>query len=437
MRKFTLFERALLAKEYLLKYQEMSKFPLKSPEEIDAFQLVKVKNVVELAYYGTRFYGQLYRKNGIHPGDIRTWADFEQLPTVTKDDIIDNHRDCIVDTRTGDKNLRVSRSSGSSGQMLEVIADTDRWVQAALIMLRMFRQSLSFEPFSRIALIYTSPYPFQSAWGLYRVKHLHTLTPPDELMNSLLHLRPSLIISYPSILLELTAMYPRKCNDLKVGGIATNSEHSTQEQRNQLSKAFRAPVYDEYSTEELSLVAFQCCYGKYHLQEDCVYLEILDLFGPKKMKFAQLGEIVGTSLLHNVMPFIRYRQGDLGSIVRLSCPCGNNGKELSDIAGRKNSSFKLPDGGLIPSGRVLDWTYKLVLEYSLPRIQYQVTQKTLCNVEVVVVARERDFSARHDRIIIDSFREQFGNGIQVSVRRVKAIPKTPAGKHIPILSLVK
>jgi phenylacetate-CoA ligase len=284
MRKFTPWEHMLLTKEYVLKYRAISRFPHKSPDEIATFQLMKITKIVELAYYGTRFYRNLYGEYGVHPKDIRTWADFKQLPTVTKSDIVNNQLDCIVDARKADKNLRVSRSSGSSGQMLEIVADTDRWVQSALIALRMYRKSLDFGPFSCGALIYTSRYPYQSAWGLYRVKYLHTLTPPGELIEDLLHLRPSFIISYPSILLELIAGFPRACSDLRVSSIATNSEHSTQQQRDELSKAFGAPVYDEYSTEELIFGGFQCRHGKYHLQEDGAYLEILDVEGPTELE---------------------------------------------------------------------------------------------------------------------------------------------------------
>ena len=438
LRHFTPWEKILLCKEYTLNYRRISKFPYSQPEEISEFQLAKVKELVSLAFYHTGFYHRLYTRHGIKPEDIKTWSDFGRLPPVSKSDIIENHADVIVDIKRGQRNLRVSRSSGSSGQMLNIVADSDRWIQSALLMLRMYSGSFGLGPFSRGALIYTSRYPFQSAWGLYKVHYLHTLTPPEDLMRNLERVMPTFIISYPSILSELAANYPRNCRALKVGALATNSEHSTQEQRDSLSAAFGCPVFDEYSTEELVLGGFQCAHGAYHLQEDCAYFEILDPDSSKIMPPSQIGEIVGTCLVNKTMPFIRYRQGDLGSIGKSNCPCGNNGRILSDISGRKNSAFKLADGRIIPSGRVLDWTYKLVLEYQLPITQFQITQRSMSEIDIaIVIGPEHSFRPQSDRVLVGSFKEEFGQSLSIRVNRVKSIPRTPAGKHIPIRSFVE
>jgi phenylacetate-CoA ligase len=363
--------------------------------------------------------------------------DFKNLPTVTKNDIIENQNDCIVEPRRHEKNLRVSRSSGSSGQILEIIAGTDRWVQSALLMLRMYQRALHFGPFDRGALIYTSQYPFQSAWGLYPVKYLYTLTPPSELISGLERIRPSYTISYPSILAELAALYPDRCNSLGVSGIATNSEHSTQAQRDHLSEIFAAPVFDEYSSEELILGGFQCEAGEYHLQEDCAYLEILETRSPQEVAPGATGEIVGTSLVHKVMPFIRYRQGDLAAITPSMCICGSSFRILGHIGGRRNASFQLRGGHTVPSGRILDWTYKLVLDFHLPIAQFQVIQHELHRMEVVIVtSTSADLTAPQHNVIMESFQTLFEASMDVEVRRVGTIPRTSAGKHMPIVSHV-
>jgi phenylacetate-CoA ligase len=437
LKSFSMQEQLLLIKAYAIDYRRMQKFPYMDPEFISNYQLAKIKRLITLAFNHTEFYRELYTRHGIHPQDINTWSDFEQLPLVTKQDMIDNHDSVIVDTKRGGKNLRVSRSSGSSGQMLSIVADSDRWVQAALLMLRMYSGAFKFGPFSRGALIYTSRYPFQSAWGLYKVHYLHTLTPAAELIKKLEAMRPTFIISYPSILFELAGNYPQRCRALKIRAIATNSEQSNQEQRDTLSMAFGCPVFDEYSTEELVLGGFQCTHRAYHLQEDCSYLEVVDPDSNQRLPEYHVGEIVGTCFANQTMPFIRYRQGDLGSIRKSDCECGNNGRILADIAGRKNSSFKLPGGKVIPSGRVLDWTYKLVLEYNLPITQFQVTQRSLSEIDVSVSIRAGESPDQLDHLLTTSFNQEFGQSFLVKVNFVESIPRTPAGKHIPIQSFVE
>jgi phenylacetate-CoA ligase len=152
----------------------------------------------------------------------------------------------------------------------------------------------------------------------------------------------------------LVSNFAEQCGKLRVKAISTNSEQSTQQQRDVMSDVFGCPVFDEFSTEEMSLGGFQCADKNYHLQEDCAYFEILDPVINRPLQEGWLGEIVGTCLINRVMPFIRYRQGDLGSIGASRCACGNNGRILANISGRKNSSFKLGDGSSIPSGRLLD-----------------------------------------------------------------------------------
>jgi phenylacetate-CoA ligase len=436
MRKFTSLEQLFLAKEYTFNYGRISKFLYLSHDQISEHQFRKIKALVNLAYHHTKFYQHLYTGHDIHPEDVRTWSDFEKLPPVTKSDIIVNHSDCIVDKKTSKRNLRVARSSGSSGQVLDIVTDSSFWIQTALMMLRMFQGSFHIDPCTRGALIYTSEYPFQSPTGLYKAYHLPTLTSVKDLISALNRLRPDFVTSYPSILMELIADFPEECSRLRPRAIATNSEHSTEQQRNTISAVFNSPVFDEYSTEEMSLGGFQCPNKNYHLQEDCAYFEILDPVAARPVPEGQAGEIVGTCLINQVMPFIRYRQGDLGSIAESQCLCGNNGRILTDISGRRNSSFKLSNGRIIPSGKILDWVYRLILDHKVPVAQFQIIQKTLDDVEIAIVARSNCAAAWNEQVLRNSFYENFGEFLSIQIKQVSEIPRTPAGKHIPIKSLI-
>ena len=433
MRRFTLREHAALVRIYLRDYPKLESFPALSQEEVAAWQLAALRGLIQLAYERSGFYRKLYTGYGIEPGDIRSWEDFRRLPTVTKDEILAHREEVLVDE--GGR-LRLVRSSGSTGQMLEIYADTQRLISAALLMLRMYRGSHRFSPWEKGALIYASRYPYQRSHAPYGLHYIHTLTPPGQILNQLTRLHPTYIISYPSILLELAALDARRCRELKVRALFTNSEHSSQAQRDTLAEVFGAAVFDEYSTEELCLGAFQCRHGLYHLQEDCAYLEVLHVEDDGQALAGQVGEIVGTCLINRAMPFIRYRQGDLGGITTASCGCGLDGRVLADLSGRKNASFRLPDGTQLPSGRILDWTYALVLSLTLPIAQFQVIQHAVDRVEVVVVGSP---AYRHDEcapVIAESFRAEFGAFFQVTVTPADFIPRTPVGKHIPIRSLL-
>jgi phenylacetate-CoA ligase len=437
MKQFTFAEYTKLMSRYFQDFRHISAFLQRPSDEIADIQFRKVQALVRLAYENTIFYKRLYSRNDIHPNDVTSWSEFKALPAIGKEDIIANHRGCIIDTRIASGQLRVTRSSGSSGQILDIVTDSAFWIQTALMMLRMFQDSFHIPAFGRGALIYTSPYPFQSSRFFFRPHHLSTLTPSGQLIEKLANLRPDYITAYPSVLSDLISNFKERCSKLQVKAISTNSEQSTQRQRDAISDIFGCPVYDEYSTEEMSLGGFQCADKNYHLQEDCAYFEILDPVVNKPMQEGQLGEIVGTCLINGVMPFIRYRQGDLGSIRASKCTCGNNGRVLNDINGRKNSSFKLTDGRSIPSGRLLDWAYKLILDFDLPITNIQIIQ-TNFDVVKVVLAIPKPYQDPGLRLLLaDSFKTQFNVSMTIELDQVTKIAKTPAGKHIAIRSLVE
>jgi phenylacetate-CoA ligase len=436
MKQFAPREYLALLREYVSDSRHISTFLQRTADEISAIQFLKAHELIELAYNNTTFYRRLYCRYDIHPADITSWSDFESLPTVDKNDILANYQDCIIRPHAPDKRLRVTRSSGSSGQVLNIVTDTEFWIKTALLTLRMFQHSFHLSPLSRGALIYTSPYPFQSAKFFFRPHHLSTLTPAEHLIRKLTDLKPHYITAYPSILLDLADSFPERCSELKPKAISTNSEQSSQQQRDAIRDVFGCPVFDEYSTEEMSLGGFQCEYQNYHLQEDCAYFEILDPLANRPTQGGQLGEIVGTCLINNVMPFIRYRQGDLGSITTSECSCGSNGRILSDINGRKNSSFKLNDGRVIPSGKILDWIYALILDLDLAITNIEIAQMTPEIVKISIATSKPRDDAGLGRLFSERFRDQFDVSLAIEVAQVSNIIKSATGKHIPIKSYV-
>lgn len=435
MRALSALENLSLGKEYLLNYKRVASFPYLEASEISQYQFERIKKLVMLAYYNTDFYHELYSSKNIHPDDIKSWEDFQALPTITKEDVLANYSKCIVRNKAKDEKLIISRSSGSSGKLIDVAFDAKSWIQQALISLRMFQAAFDYKPLDRQALIYTSKYPYRSIMGLYRARYINTLSSSEDIIRKLKKLKPTVIVAYPSMLLDLIARDEDWCKRAHIKAISTNSEQSTPQQRGFIGSVFGCPVFDEYSTEELTLVAYQCKQKQYHLQEDCSYIEILALNEDKVLPDGRVGEITGTCLVNDVMPLIRYRQGDLGSLQASSCACKSNARILRDISGRKNSSFTLKDGTVIPAMKILDWTYKLFLEFRLPILQFHIIQQAVDFIEVIIVPGKLYDKATHDKVITSSFKTEFG-ALLIKITEVAQLPRTAAGKHIPIESKV-
>ncbi|KOV83475.1 phenylacetate--CoA ligase family protein [Nocardia sp. NRRL S-836] len=395
-----------------------------------------VRRVLFRAYGGTEFYRAKFDAAGVHPRDVRTWQDFQNVPVTTKDELVAAGEAAIVRAETG--KAHVSRSSGSSGQVLDVHGSDTNWIKDSLIGVEAYRRHLGLRIGDRQLYANTSEYPYRSIGGLgYRVAYFENLRPVGELADRLLRDRPQVLLVYPSIAAELRETL-RALNPLPALGlraVITHSEQSSQAFRDELAAFFDCPVQDEYATEELGRLALQCRHGTYHLVEAQSHCEILDQDTGAPAAPGEPGEIVGTNLVNTTMPMIRYRQNDIGAIGSTTCPCGApRGRTLDQLLGRRNSFFTLPGGTRIASGRLLDWTYHLILSERLDIAQFQLVQTALDRVVLLVVAGPGYRPERDADVVRASFRHLLSDRVTVDVENVPHIRRTAAGKHLPIRS---
>lgn len=436
MRKFTTMERLSLLFQFLTRYLQAMRLSKLDQDQMQAYQFSSIKRLLDIAYYHTDFYRRKYNAVGIHPNDIKTWEDFKHLPTITKDELIAQNT-YFIDRRFSRKDLIVSSSSGSEGKFVDIYLSAQYIITQAIQVIRMLKElNPRYGPLDKEVLVYTSPYPFSSIGGLYRTVYVNNLLSEREILTKILQVRPTILSIYPSILRAIADLYKIHDRDLGIETIITNSEHSTQSERDYFAKLLGCSVFDEFSSEELGAIAYQCVKKQYHLVQDCSYIELLSTEADIEVGLGQQGEIVGTCLINTVTPIIRYRQSDLAIFATKPCGCGKTTPALQTIVGRKNSSFKRPDGVEIPSGRILDWTYSLVLELGLSIREFQVIQRTLTLVEVNL-AVSSDYEPNLDSSkLTHNFKQTFGEEFEVTVNLVPSIPRTASGKHIPIQSLI-
>jgi phenylacetate-CoA ligase len=119
--------------------------------------------------------------------------------------------------------------------------------------------------------------------------------------------------------------------------------------RKVIEKSFDAPFYDQYASEELQMIAWQCPEGdEYHVDADSLVVEFVDEDG-EEIGPGESGELVCTSLFNYAMPFLRYKLGDLAvRSEKTICECGRSFPLLKTIEGRKDSLVTLPSGRKIP-----------------------------------------------------------------------------------------
>ncbi|HEV8545222.1 MAG TPA: hypothetical protein VGQ64_02955 [Candidatus Limnocylindrales bacterium] len=401
-------------------------------ERLDAFALRRTREMAVHAARNVPIYAERYQEAGVDPAGIRTWDDVRLLPLMDKATIVAGYPERSVARGADLAGCLLSTSSGSSGRMMTIPHRADRFWPYLLSGQRMLRWAAgSRYPFWwRQAYVYTSEYPLLGVPGLYPLRFIPTAAQPEAILVELERYRPQLLHTYPSVLRDLVALDAARIGRLELQGVSVGSELSTQEERDGWEAILGCRVRDEYSSEELGRIASQCPDGRYHLHEDVVHVEILD---PDGRPTEGTGEVVGTELHNQTMPFVRYRQGDLARIVDERCSCGRQTRLLVDLAGRSNDGFILADGRRLAPGFLLDACYRaLIAAGDGAASAYRFVQINPSAAEFVFVPGPgHDPSAAG--VMADSLRRELnGSGLEVSVRAVDSIERPPGGKRATV-----
>jgi phenylacetate-CoA ligase len=271
---------------------------------------------------------------------------------------------------------------------------------------------------------------------MYPMLFVPTLAPIGGISEVLREVRPHFLACYPSHLRALAAeLSPEGCRRLGLAAISVSSELSTQKERDDLAELFGCGVYDEYSTEELTHVAAQCREKTYHIFEDVVYPEIVSPDSDQPLLPGEKGEIVGTYLHNYAMPFIRYRQGDFGTLDDAFCACGCTFRGIKELSGRKLDQFVLPSGRVLTSGWLLDASYSFLLDLCADIAAFTMIQERVSDVRIEIVPGD-GYTSSMSEAIKARFLQLVGEPINVRVELVPHIARSGGGKHHPIVSHV-
>ena len=94
-----------------------------------------------------------------------------------------------------------------------------------------------------------------------------------------------------------------------------------------------ARVVEIYGSNETMLLGVGCIAGRLHLCAELMELEVLDPQTHQPVAAGTPGVLTVTSLIHEVMPLVRYFTGDLVRLDREACRCGEAGP-TAEVFGR-------------------------------------------------------------------------------------------------------
>lgn len=395
-----------------------------SPEAIQTRQLFALKNILHHAWRTVPYYRRKWSEHGLHPSDVKTFADLSAFPVITKTDIRKNEAD-LISLAFDRHKLRIKRTSGSTGVPLTICIDEPavQWKYACTLR---SDQWSGWRLGQRVAKVWGNPEYRHFGWKgrlrnwlIDRAIYLDTLNLTDERIlefaQTLQRHRPGLIFGHAHSLYLLACKFRQlQLGSVKPNGIISTAMILHDWQRRVIENVFDCPVTNRYGCEEVSLIASECeVHRGMHLNSDSIYAEVMD------------GQLLVTDLTNQAMPLIRYRLGDV--VVPADgrrCVCGRGLPLIERVEGRDADYVVTPSGQFI-SGISLTENFALLIEGAA---QVQIVQESLHRLLIRIVPDERFEEIRRQQID-DLVQKIFGPLMHYEIELVDAIPQEPSGKY--------
>lgn len=403
-------------------------------------QLKRLQALLQDVAAHVPYYRELFARTGFDPAAVRSVADLQALPFLTKAEIR-AHSDALrADNAAG---LARFNTGGSSGEPLIFFIGTERVTHDVAAKWRATRW-WDVDIGDREIVVWGSPIELgtQDRVRLVRDALMRTeLLPAFEMSDAkvdgfiarIRERRPKMLFGYPSAISHIALRAEQRgvrLDDLGVKVVFCTSERLYDHQRETISRLFGCPVANGYGGRDAGFIAHECPSGNMHITAEDIVVEIIDEAG-RVLPPGQSGEIVVTHLATRDYPFIRYRTGDIGTLGEEACPCGRGLPILKDIQGR-STDFVVAEDGTVLHGLSLIYILR-----DMPGVRaFKIVQETRSHTRALIVPEAGASTEGLDMTVIEGFRRRLGAGVEVSVEFVESIPAEKSGKFRYVVSHV-
>jgi phenylacetate-CoA ligase len=415
-----------------------------SPEQQAAYQEHQLRRVIGQAYHGVPYYQDLFRSLALRPEDIRTPADLQKLPTLSKATLRKEfHRLQATDSRR--YCARVAQTSGSSGEPLRFLLDRP----ANLLEFVYYWRHWSWAGYQlgcRFAEL-SSHFFMGAAHRVNQLCHYHPVT--GRLLLNSLSISPESVAAHASALRRYrpsffkgiaSALYyfafflqEMGIRDIGFRGVFSTGEMLLPHQRRLIEQTFHCRVLDSYGHMERTVAISECPQGSLHINPEYGVLELRERAHARIPGGADqviTADVIGTSLHNLSMPLLRYEVGDVVEVDENpeTCPCGRSMPRVRRINGRQEDAIVTPDGRVI--------TTLFIVFDKVPGIaHWQVIQDEPDQLQILVV-RAPVYTDASEALLRQLIQQFVGLDMKLRVRYLPldALRSEVSGKFRTIVS---
>ena len=401
-------------------------------DALKRIQCQKLQALLQHCWLHVPYYRRAWAEAGVGDvAEIRSLAEFEGLPLLTKQDVRDNLSELAATTHQG--GIMFKATSGSTGSPLRVGFDRESYDRRVAVMHRGYGWA-GVRLGERVVYLWggaleRSPWRSRIKEGAFAKAFNRLVLETDVLDDAVLRRYVDAINRFkPDTIVGFTMPLEQMARCIESHGLAMHkparilsaAEKMHAHQRQRIELAFGAPVYDTYGCREVMLIGAECTerqglhVNADHLVVECIHRDGMD---------GSAGDVVLTDLHNYGMPMVRYMNGDVATMSSRRCSCGRGLPLMESVAGRLLDALVTPDGRLVAGERIVS------IFMGLPGVlQYQAVQTSADHLDIRIVPGPE---FQHDVLTPAEahLRRAFGDDMHIHFDLCGEIPLGPGGKR--------
>lgn len=330
------------------------------PRGVEAYQAYHLRACLKAARRAP-FYRQLFTTHRVHIEDIRHPGDLHHLGffTTSADLRRDPRQFLAVPASRIARTITTAGTTGAPKSIFFTVKDWERLIR--IVAMGMERNGVTRRDVVQILYCFA-----ESDWVVgpllecaFKQLHIETIPagnalPIEQQIDLMRRHGTTVLMGTPSYLHRLTEEAQKLIDlqSLHIRRMFLGAEAWSECFRIYLQKAWGARVYDSYGMTEMGLAGAAECQVQNGLHTSpYLIFEVIDPESSANLPPGREGELVITTLNRQAMPLLRYRTGDIATLLpEAPCACGIPTRRISRIKGRSDDMVCLGTGeNLYPS----------------------------------------------------------------------------------------
>ncbi len=326
--------------------------------DLEQLQLERLQATLNRVYRNVAFYKQAFDQHQVDIEKIKSVEDLKRLPFTTKENLRESYPYDMFAVPLRDI-VRIHSTSGTTGNPIVVgytRNDIDIW--ASLIARVLTAAGITSHDFVQIAFrygLFTGGFGFH--YGAEKIGASVIPSSAEDVRNQITILKDyktTALVSTPgyalhiAVMLEEQKIHPEQLF-LKKG--IFGAEPWSESLRAQIEEKLHIEAYDNYGLTEIMGpgVSFECSERSgLHINEDHFIVEVIDPETLQPLGFGKEGELVFTTITKQGFPLVRFRTGDISSLIEDPCECGRTLIRMNRISGRTDDMIIVEGNNVFP-----------------------------------------------------------------------------------------